>query len=257
MIPSVLKYPVVLVHGIAIHDRKEKVDSWGRIPETLRNRGIDVFFGNTDAWGDYDSNAEILKTTIEKVLEQTGREKVNIIAHSKGGIDSRYFVHKYDFGGRVASLTTISSPHHGSEIADLIYRQKITHSGIAKEALKIFSKFYGDENPRIYNLIRQLTTDNMKRFNAEITMDKRVYYQSLYTTINSVNADLLRFFTHSYIRNDGLVSEKSARWGDNIIKIEGEISHNEIIDLKQKNIRGMDIPRIYIDITDELCGRGF
>ena len=109
-----LQYPVVLVHGIFAHDRASIIKFWGRIPQFLTGRGIPVFWGNTDAWGSYESNALILKKTIESILAQTRTKKVNIIAHSKGGIDARYLVWKHDFGAKVASLTTMCTPHHGS-----------------------------------------------------------------------------------------------------------------------------------------------
>jgi len=60
------KYPVILVHGIIAHDRPGVIKYWGRIPETLRETGVKVFFGNTDAWGDIKTNAKILKTSNEK-----------------------------------------------------------------------------------------------------------------------------------------------------------------------------------------------
>jgi triacylglycerol lipase len=168
------RYPLVFVHGIANHDRTAKNKSWGRIPDVLRKAGLTVFFGNTDAWGNYESNAEILKNTIDQIVNGNF-EKVNIIAHSKGGLDSRYAIWKYNLENKVASLTTISTPHHGSEIADFIYKQKITHSYLAKQALMLFSKFYGDENPNLYSLIHQLTTDNMKMFNDTVLLDKQVF----------------------------------------------------------------------------------
>jgi triacylglycerol lipase len=224
--------------------------------------GIEVFFGNTDAWGDYESNAIILKTTIEKILLETKKEKVNIIAHSKGGIDSRYLIWKYGFGDKIASLTTISTPHHGAEIADLIYKQKIVHSRVFKKALKVFGELYGDINPDLYNVNYQLTTEKMKEFNENVVMDNSVYYQSLYTIMNTPFDDLMFFYTHWYIKsvsgsNDGVVSENSVKWGNNIIKIEGGISHAEIIDYKKRTISGIDIPNIYINIINELSKKGF
>ena len=56
----------------------------------MQENDIKVFFGNTDSWGSYESNAKILKATIDKVLDETNSERANIITHSKGGIDSRY-----------------------------------------------------------------------------------------------------------------------------------------------------------------------
>jgi len=257
-----LKYPVVLVHGIVAHDRGGIVQFWGRIPEVLRKNGVKVFLGNTDAWGSYESNAEILKTTIEAVLQETNSEKVNIIAHSKGGIDSRYLIWKYDFGDKIASLTTMSTPHHGAEIADLTFRQDILHTDIIKKTLKIFGELYGDANPDMYNVNYQLTTEKMKEFNEKVTMDDRVYYRSMYTVMSSAFDDTMFFYSYRYIKkisgdNDGIVSEYSARWGDNITKINGGISHAEILDVKGRKISKIDIPGIYLNIARDLAGKGF
>jgi triacylglycerol lipase len=269
-----LKYPVVLVHGIAASDRKDSIiDFWGRIPTILTDNGVKVFFGNTEPWGSYESNAEILKATIEKILLETNKEKVNIIAHTKGGIDSRYLIWKYDFGDKVASLTTISTPHHGAELADLIYKQKteltnliykqkIVHTKIAKEALESFSELFTYANTDVFDVNYELTTEKMKEFNEKVVMDDRVYYQSLYTTMNNSFDDLTFFYTHWYIKkaaggNDGVVSENSAKWGKNVVKIKCGISHTEIVDFKKRKISGIDIPNIYINIINQLSKKGF
>jgi triacylglycerol lipase len=258
---SVLKYPIVLVHGIVAHDRKSIIDFWGRIPETFRNNGIKVYLGNTDSWGSYESNAEILKNTIDKVLQETESEKVNIIAHSKGGLDSRFTIWKYNYGNKVASLTTICTPHHGAEIADLIFQQDIVHTPNARKILKTFGEWYGDTKPDMYNVNYELTTFKMKEFNESVIMDENVYYQSVYTTIRNAFDDLLVFNTFLYVKkisgaNDGVVSEKSAKWGPNTKKIE-KISHPEIIDYKKHRISGIHIPGIYMDIVRDLGKMGF
>ena len=257
-----LKYPVVLVHGIVAHDRWKIVNFWGRIPKKLKENGIAVFYGNTDAWGDFKSNAKILKTTIEHVLRETKAEKVNIIAHSKGGIDSRYCIWKYKLGDRVASLTTLSTPHHGAEIADLIFKQKIVHSPLMKKTLDAFAKLYGDIHPNLYNVNRQLTTKRMKAFNAKVHMDDRVYCQSLYTTMRHAMDDFMFCYSHLYIKsvcgeNDGVVSARSATWGNNVTKIADGISHAEIVDYKRKKISGVHIPDIYMGIAEGLSKREF
>jgi triacylglycerol lipase len=257
-----LQYPVVLVHGIFAHDRGSIIKFWGRIPQVFMGRGIQVFWGNTDAWGSYESNALILKKTIESILSQTRARKVNIIAHSKGGIDTRYLIWKHDFGDKIASLTSICTPHHGAEIADYMYKKEILRQQLSRKALTLFGKIYGDSNPNLYKLIYQLTTARMKEFNQKIAMDNRVFYQSLYTTMNNAADDKMFSHTYSYIKkisgdNDGLVSECSARWGDNITKIEGGISHAEILDYKAKEIYGVNIPDIYVKMAQGLSERHF
>ncbi|MCL2599842.1 MAG: hypothetical protein FWD88_01480 [Treponema sp.] len=244
------------------HDRTGVVKFWGRIPDVLTARGISVHLGNTDAWGDYASNALTLKQTIENVLLETGKERVNIIAHSKGGIDARYLIWKHAFGDKIASLTTICTPHHGSEVADLIHNRKITHTKPARKILSIFGKLYGDTNPNLYDVIFQLTTAEMKKFNAQVAMDARVFYQSLYATMDNAFDDMLFFYPYLYIsktrgENDGIVSAHSAKWGKNIAKIEGGISHAEILDFKMKKISAVDIPGVYVQIVEGLSQNNF
>jgi triacylglycerol lipase len=257
-----LNYPVILVHGIAMHDRTSIIKIWGRIPQTLEESGVQVYFGNTDAWGDYESNALILKETIEKILLETKKEKVNIIAHSKGGIDSRYLIWKYDFHDKIASLITICTPHLGSEVADLTYDQKLMHTQIAKDALALYGKLSNDANPNLYKVNYQLTTMQMKEFNEKIPMDERIYHRSLYTTMNDAFDD--RVFARTFLHiqkiageNDGLVSAQSAGWGTNVAKIADGVSHTEILDIKMRRVSGMHIPDIYIDIVKDLSHKGF
>jgi triacylglycerol lipase len=257
-----LQYPIVLVHGIIAHDRKGLIDFWGRIPDVLKQQGLEVFFGNTDAWGTYQSNAAILKTTIEQVLVKTGAEKVNIIAHSKGGIDSRYMIWHYDFGDKVASVTTISTPHHGAELADYAYAQEVVHSKTAKEIWKVLGEWWGDVQPDMYQAGYQLTTEHMTGFNEKVLPDSRVYYQCRYTVLSNPFSDLWLYETYKYIQsisgdNDGVVSARSASWGDNVAQIPGGISHHEIVDMKKTLISGVDIPSIYLDIVAGLQEKGF
>jgi triacylglycerol lipase len=257
-----LKYPVVLVHGVALYDKMNFLEIWGRIPQTLTDRGIQVFHGNTEGWRDYESNALILKETIEKILLETGKEKVNIIAHSKGGLDSRYLLWKYDLGDKVASLTTISTPHHGTEVADLIYNQQLIDKEMIIKALALFGEIDSNINPIVYEIAHQLTTTYMKEFNEKVIMDNRVYFQNLYTTMRRASDDELFRYTYQYIKgisgaNDGLVSEVSAKWGDNSTKIRDGISHRELIDILEKISPVKNIPAIYVEIVKGLRDKGF
>ena len=257
-----LKYPVVLVHGIARTDRGRHQESWGRIPQVLRETGIEVFFGNTDAWGDVSSNAELLKVTIDMILRNTGHEKVNIIAHSKGGIDSRYFIWKYDYGDRVASLTTISTPHGGSEIADFIYRSGVIHSESTRRGLFNLARIFGDANPDIFNVNQNLTTWNMRDFNAAVTKDERVFYQVFYSVMNDPMIDPVYSLSHAFLRNmsgenDGLVSARSASWGNNPVRLPMSLSHRQMTDQGTEEFTDMVISDIYLDIVKGLAGMGF
>lgn len=69
-----------------------------------------------------EENAGILREKIFEILRENGEEKVNIIAHSKGGLDSRYLISGLHMAPYVASLTTICTPHRGSMLADLLMK---------------------------------------------------------------------------------------------------------------------------------------
>jgi len=257
-----LKYPIVMVHGIARNDQGKRIRPWGGIPYILRDNGLEVHYGNTDAWGSISSNAELLKTTIDTILENTKHDKVNIIAHSKGGIDSRYLIWKYDYGDKVASLTTISTPHHGSEIADLLHHSRLFQNRFSKRRLNVIGKLLGDQNPDIYYVSYELTTRNMNEFNTNILMDPGVYYQSIYSTMNNYSDDLLLSRSFLYImeksgENDGMVTAMSASWGPNSRRLPFILSHEQIIDHGTKSNIDMEISNIYLELIWELSILGF
>lgn len=115
------RYPIMLVHGVGARDSLEQC-YWRRIPDYLRQRGAVVEFGFQDSWATVEQNAAMLATRIAWVCREYGCEKVNLIAHSKGGLDARYAISALGMEGQVASLTTLSTPHHGSRTVDFFFR---------------------------------------------------------------------------------------------------------------------------------------
>ena len=85
------KYPIILVHGIIIKDIKF-IKSFGNIDRILRIQGHHVYKSNVDGVGTIENNASMLKEEILSILEKEKVDKVNIIAHSKGGLDSKYMI---------------------------------------------------------------------------------------------------------------------------------------------------------------------
>jgi triacylglycerol lipase len=84
-------YPLLLVHGLGVRDGKRH-RIWGRIPNTLTALGAQVYFGEHDAWGTPENNARQLRHRVGAILSETGAGRVNIIAHSKGGLDARLLI---------------------------------------------------------------------------------------------------------------------------------------------------------------------
>ena len=113
------KYPILLVHGVFFRDT-EFFNYWGRIPKELEQNGAKIFYGNHHSASSIIDSAEELKARINEILEETKAEKINIIAHSKGGLDCRYAIAKLNIGEKIASLTTINTPHRGCLFADYL-----------------------------------------------------------------------------------------------------------------------------------------
>lgn len=215
-----LKYPVVLVHGIACRDKTKKDEelSWGPIPEMLRSRGVQVYFGHSDAWASIENNAQQIKDTVNDIIDSTGCSKVNIIAHSKGGLDVRYMISKLGMADKVASLTTMDTPHRGVFLVDVIY--KYTPRKLASFVTVQITKRArrkGDTHPNCYICGKELSVSYCKKFNATIQDDPHVLYQSVvaFTKAHSPKYWFTALFTKLKLHqeNDGIVTCESGRWG--------------------------------------------
>lgn len=259
------RYPLVMVHGIGFRDLRY-FNYWGRIPRELMENGAVIYYGNQEALGTIACNAEDIRKKILQVMEETGCEKVNIIAHSKGGLDARYAISKLGMAPCVASLTTMNTPHHGCRFVDYacglpegLYRF------VAGCFDRTFRKF-GDRNPDFYTATHQFATEASEKFNEQIPDAPQVYYQSYASRMKHAWSHMLLSIPYCLIRllegeNDGLVSTKSAVWGEFqgvfVNSHTRGISHGDIIDLKRQDYRGFDVLETYVQIVARLKEKGF
>lgn len=88
----------------------------------LMKKGFRVFHSRVSWAEGVEKRADDFLKNVQKTLETTGAETVNIIAHSMGGLDTRHMLfndqHQGQIHKHVASVTTISTPHWGSYFAD-------------------------------------------------------------------------------------------------------------------------------------------
>ena len=127
------KYPILMVHGVFFRDFKY-INYWGRIPQELKTNGATIFYGNQPSAASVADSAAVLAERIRQILSETGAEKVNIIAHSKGGLDSRYAIAKLGMEEYIASVTTVNTPHRGCLFADYLLTKipAATQDSVAK-----------------------------------------------------------------------------------------------------------------------------
>ena len=258
------KYPILLVHGVGSRDNK-RLNYWGRIPKALQNAGAEVFYSNQDAWGTIEKNAEAVKERALTILSSTGSKKINIIALSKGGLEMRYMIHKLDMGEKVASLTTIATPHYGSKTMDFLCPMMEPFK-FAANFIDFIYRLQGDKYPDFYNTCQQFTTEYSKRFNYEVLNSDKVYYQSYAASMRKSYSDMLFFVQHSVVKTmdgqcDGIVSVDSAKWGEFRGVITGKgirgVSHSDLRDLRKFGPSGKTIISTYIDIVNGLKQKGF
>ncbi len=268
--PTTTKYPIVFVHGFFIRDGR--ICMWGRVPEYLRQQGYEVYHGEQDANGSVADNAAVLKARILEIMEARNCEKVNLVVHSKGGLDSRYMITHLDMGDKVASLTTVATPHRGSKTMDFILRAPKFLLKAGSRGLDWVFRLAGDKRPKTYECLQSLSTRGAAEFNETTPDVPGVYYQSYTFCMKHWYSDLFMSLPYLVVyafdgKSDGLVSPASAEWGNFRGVYSGNsrrgISHLDETDLRRfrltrKQGAGIsDITHFYGDLAKELAGMGF
>ena len=256
------KYPIILVHGIVIK-QIAMINAFGRIGEELTYDGYSVYIADIDGIGAIETNAEQLKRYIERVLSETGAEKVNIIAHSKGGLDSKYMITELGMEDKVASLTTLCTPHHGSLIASKIWDLPTPIKKICAFWIDAFYRIiFRDEHPDSMRACEELRYRDS--VSDSLQFSYKVYCQSYSSNISTVKdcfimALPMKIQHHFEVNtNDGLVSEDSAQFGCYRGKIlDIPVSHVQIIDIFSKKHQKRRIYNFYSKICAELSEMGF
>ena len=265
-----LKYPVLMVHGMGFRDHKI-LNYWGRIPKELEKMGCRIYFGGQDSNGSIETNAAIIAEKIEEIINEEKTERVNIIAHSKGGLDARYAISSLGMGDKVASLTTLSTPHLGSVTMDKLMK---IPSFIMKTGCffaDLWFRLLGDKKPATHKVLESFTTERAKRFNCENPDRDDIYYQSYAFVMKKATSDMFMFFTSLFVsvvegENDGLLTPDAVKWGEfrGIVRSAGRrgISHCDEVDMRRlplskKSGEGVsDITEVYKKIICDLTSLG-
>jgi pimeloyl-ACP methyl ester carboxylesterase len=107
------RHPVILLHGFGMNRT-----NWLWLGRRLAARGVGPLYGTS-----YYSpqtirrSAEQLARFVDEVCACEQAEKVDIVAHSLGGVVARYFVERLGGAARVGRIVTIGSPHRGTAVA--------------------------------------------------------------------------------------------------------------------------------------------
>ncbi len=285
------KFPIVLVHGFT-----GSLTLWNfvDVPEALTADGHRVFPLALHPFGTPDTNAALIKTQVDGILRKTGAAKVNLVAHSKGGLDARAYISNFKAGDKVASLTTIATPNHGTAVADGAL--KVLPGG-ADGALDTISRIWTHhfstddlaEGNDIRGALEAMAEKNSVAWNRAHPDDARVHYQSWAGVSNVLgipgphdedscegkgfmkgtprdrmdfklvaSAALVGHGT-ALLANDGLSTVDSAKWGEFL----GCLPADHQDDVGRPGQRGADSRsgfdhvRFYRQLSFDLAKRGF
>jgi triacylglycerol lipase len=210
--------PVILVHGLFGFDRigvpGARFDYFRGIAKHLGSLGCHVHAVKLPMAASVPARAAQLVAAIEA----QPHARIDLIAHSLGGLDARYALAKLGLATRVRSLVTIGTPHRGTPIADLMLsgaldwpRRLAKTAGMPLEALE------------------WLSTASLEKFNAEITDVPGVRYTCVVGGLrhDATPVPLPLVAAHAYLRkvagaNDGLVPITSQYWGETLAEIEAD-----------------------------------
>lgn len=128
---EVIKPPVILVHGIwADHSSMVELRTQLVYAEKYPPDRIYTFNYGPSSNQDIKKNVPLLAVKVDDMLTRLDNQgykakKVDLVAHSMGGLISRYYLEKYiasyDFmasASKVRKLITMNTPHEGSQVAD-------------------------------------------------------------------------------------------------------------------------------------------
>ncbi|QCY12851.1 MULTISPECIES: lipase family alpha/beta hydrolase [Pseudomonas] len=285
------RYPILLVHGLFGFDRIGRFELFHDIKQALRNAGVRVFVPHLSASHSNEVRGDQLLAQIERVLEGTGANKVNLIGHSQGALAARYAAAIAP--GAVASVTSVSGPNHGSELADVL-RQALTPGRLSEQVAEAVATLFADflsvlsgnrQLPKnAIAALSALTTEGVGLFNKkypqglphtwggnghELVNGVRYYSWSgtlqgrlldqgrnAFDPLHGCCRAFSRYFTTEARQNDGLVGRYSSHLGT-VIRSDYALDHFDSISQMAGQIRrGIDPVELYVEHAERLKKAG-
>lgn len=218
-----LKYPVFLCHGYGAIGSVIKSGPLHDPCMKIREHGVVAIAPNIVPYARIETRAENWVKLIHDFCEDHNYEKVNVVAHSMGGLDIRCALSKMDVAHKVESLTTIATPHHGSSLADLVLKAP----ELLTEKLSLVFDWFGNNvfpktKSDALGSLEQLSCSYVKEvFNPGHPNVEDVAYYSYSAAVGkgteySINP-VLKFQNSQIFEkeggNDAFVSIESAKWG--------------------------------------------
>ena len=259
-----LKYPVLMCHGYGGFSTLLSPSPMHKPCMRLRSFGIHAFAPNIVPYATIETRAEQWSGIINKLINEYSYEKINVVAHSMGGLDMRYAITRLGIADSVASLTTIATPHHGTSLAELVLNSPDTIRDKLAEFVDWFGEsIYPSAKSNAVAAVQQLTRDYItEEFNPAIPDSDSIQYYSYSAAVGKGTNQPLHpiyriqnqlIFQHEGI-NDSFVTDESAKWGKHLGTLP--ISHLEQIEIQVREDRKPLVERFWLDLAENLKESG-
>lgn len=140
---SVKHDPIIFVHGFASSGQ-----IWGTMIGSLVADGwlaSDITNWSYDTTISNVTIAQQLKTKADSALAATGALKIDIIAHSMGGLSSRYYARELGGSDKIEAWVSLGGPNHGTTTANFCGLQSCLEMRPGSSFLTSLNT--GDETP--------------------------------------------------------------------------------------------------------------
>jgi len=214
------RLPVVFAHGLGISSTPYEMII--PLKALFKEAGYQLYIAQTPVTDTIEARAKVLRDEIQRLVPHG---KFHLIGHSMGGLDSRLVIHKYKMGDRCVSLTTLSTPHRGSPVADYVVKN-VNRAG--SDAVELLG-YLGNDIKAVQNLTTHYMNDV---FNVRVPNNPRVRYFSMGffipSPVQAYSSIPWLWLSHQIIveagrpNNDAMVSVDSARWGEYLGSFAGD-----------------------------------
>jgi pimeloyl-ACP methyl ester carboxylesterase len=106
--------PILMIHGLV-----DNRSIFALLRRGLRSRGFHhlTTLNYSPIVADIRVAAAHLGEEVERIVAETGYERIHIVGHSLGGLIARYYVTRLGGDERVHTLVTLGTPHAGTYVA--------------------------------------------------------------------------------------------------------------------------------------------
>ncbi len=269
------RYPVFFLHGFG-GQGDGAFGNFEPVVEALADAGYLAFAFSVDLVNAPPVRAEQWAAFLDELQAAGVARKFNLVGHSQGGLDARWLTSALHNAPRVATVTTIATPHRGTGLAEIglgLMDLDPTISGMVDDAMGALAELLGMGAAELAATLEFMAPESMDAF-AEATPDSPdvAYFSWSSRTCGAFDFDCQDAtegevagtqvaLLHGVLEavdgaNDGIVPEWSSPWGDHLGLVPAD--HFEQVGVGFDHFSdGYDREAFFLSEADRLAAAGY